>query len=81
MKKKLEEQEELERIKEEHFGLNNQKEDCDAFLEREEVTNDGLAALETDLKSIPTAMYSFANGSIKLPRIIQFRVGSWTMSA
>ncbi|QNB47775.1 hypothetical protein BR63_16750 [Thermanaerosceptrum fracticalcis] len=39
--------EELERIKEEYSRLNNQKEDYEAFLEREEVTDDGTVAPET----------------------------------
>lgn len=38
---------ELERIKDEHARLNHQKEDYDAFLEREEVTGDGIVAFET----------------------------------
>jgi chromosome segregation ATPase len=38
--------EELERIKEEYSGLNNQKEDYEAFMEREEVAADGQAAPE-----------------------------------
>ena len=38
--------EELDIIKEAFRGLNNQKEEYEAFLEREEVTNDGIVASE-----------------------------------